>query len=114
MDKEELPWCEHANENPVKCPCKEHCYCKTRACKGRGLDTRDIGLDLDPLKAVWIATFSNVFVSSNGNVLVSLQRAEDAVEQLIRVYNKAISVGSDDRSPEFAMALRMLNRRIPP
>lgn len=34
MSFSELPWsCEHANEVPVTCPCKEGCYCKTRSCK---------------------------------------------------------------------------------
>lgn len=25
--------CEHANENPARCPCPADCYCKTRTCR---------------------------------------------------------------------------------
>lgn len=25
-------FCEHANENPAICPCKEACYCKSNTC----------------------------------------------------------------------------------
>ena len=25
--------CNHANENPYKCPCRKDCYCKENTCK---------------------------------------------------------------------------------
>ena len=33
----ELPpyMCEHANENPHRCPCDSNCYCKSHTCEAR-------------------------------------------------------------------------------
>lgn len=28
-------FCEHANENPLKCRCPENCYCKSHTCKDK-------------------------------------------------------------------------------
>jgi hypothetical protein len=37
----EIPamFCEHANENPISCPCPPNCYCKPRTCKSKGQPT---------------------------------------------------------------------------
>jgi hypothetical protein len=28
-------FCEHANENPSRCPCKPGCYCRSHTCKDK-------------------------------------------------------------------------------
>ena len=38
----DLAWqCEHANENPIVCPCKLDCYCCRNTCKGRPRPTME-------------------------------------------------------------------------
>lgn len=32
--------CEHPNENPNFCPCADDCYCRTRTCLGKPLNSK--------------------------------------------------------------------------